>query len=95
MSRSHTSSLLDQYELAIDEIVAACDGDVRGALRALMLVNEQLEQRLERISGHMDDHSPTDCFTNWPIMCARIERTSDNFSSQRLALAQDARPEQK
>ncbi|WLB21620.1 hypothetical protein QIH95_12520 [Bradyrhizobium japonicum] len=57
MSRSHTSSLLDQYELAIDEIVAACDGDVRGALRALMLVNEQLEQRLERISAQLDDQS--------------------------------------
>ena len=28
------------------------------AIRALMLVNEQLEQRLERISAHMDDYSP-------------------------------------
>ncbi|KGT75228.1 hypothetical protein MA20_34880 [Bradyrhizobium japonicum] len=57
MSRSHTSSLLDQYELAIDEIVADCDGDVRGALRALMLVNEQLEQSLERMSAQLDDQS--------------------------------------
>jgi hypothetical protein len=57
MSRRRTKGILDQYELAVDEIVAACDGDVRGALRALMLVNEQLEQRLERISAHMDDHS--------------------------------------
>ena len=55
MSRSHTSSLLDQYELAIDEIIAACDGDMRGALRALMLANEQLERRLERISALVDD----------------------------------------
>ena len=57
MSRSHTSSLLDQYELAIDEIVTDCDGDVRGALRALMLVNEQLERQLERISSQLDDQS--------------------------------------
>ncbi|WP_430640389.1 hypothetical protein [Bradyrhizobium arachidis] len=57
MSRSHTRSLLDAYELAIDEVVAACDGDVRGALRALMLVNEQLEQRLERMSAQLDDQS--------------------------------------
>jgi hypothetical protein len=28
---------------AIDEIVATCNGDIRGALKALMLVNEQLE----------------------------------------------------
>ena len=55
MSRSRSSSLLDQYELAIDEIVAGCDGDVRGALRALMLANEQLERRLERISALVDD----------------------------------------
>ena len=58
MSRPSTKGILDQYELAVDEIVAACDGDVRGALRALILVNEQLEQRLERISAHMDDLSP-------------------------------------
>jgi len=43
MSRPRTNGILDQYELVIDEIVAACDGDVRSALRALMLVNEELE----------------------------------------------------
>jgi hypothetical protein len=42
---SRTNSLLDQYERAIDEIVAACDGDLRAALPALMFMNEQLEQR--------------------------------------------------
>ncbi|MCG2632346.1 hypothetical protein L6654_37665 [Bradyrhizobium sp. WYCCWR 13023] len=46
MPRQRTNSALDQYELAVDEIVAACDGDLRDALRALMLLNEQLEQRL-------------------------------------------------
>ena len=51
MPRQRTNSTLDQYELAVDEIVAACDGDVRGALRALMLLNEQLEQQLELMSG--------------------------------------------
>jgi replication-associated recombination protein RarA len=54
MSRPRTNGILDQYELAVDQIVAACDGDVRSALRALMLVNEELEQRLERISAQMD-----------------------------------------
>jgi len=46
MSRPRTNGILDQYELVVDAIVAACDGDVRSALRALMLVNEELEQRL-------------------------------------------------
>lgn len=33
----------------IDEIVAACNGDTRGALKALMLVNEQLEAELRQL----------------------------------------------
>jgi len=33
----------------IDEIVAACNGDLRGALKALMLVNEQLEAELQQL----------------------------------------------
>ncbi len=36
-------------EAAIDQIVAACNGDLRGALRALLLVNEQLEAELAQI----------------------------------------------
>ena len=36
-------------EFAIDEIVASCDGDIRGALKALLLVNEQLEAELARL----------------------------------------------
>jgi replication-associated recombination protein RarA len=36
-------------ETAIDEIVAACNGDIRGALKALMLVNEHLEAELQQL----------------------------------------------
>ena len=36
-------------EMAIDEIVASCGGDIRGALKALMLVNEHLEEELHRL----------------------------------------------
>jgi hypothetical protein len=35
-------------EAQIDKIVAMCDGDLRGALKALMLVNEHLEFQLEQ-----------------------------------------------
>jgi hypothetical protein len=35
-------------EAHIDEIVAMCGGDLRGALKALMLVNEHLESQLEQ-----------------------------------------------
>jgi len=36
----------DASEAAIDQIVASCNGDLRGALKALLLVNEQLEAEL-------------------------------------------------
>lgn len=36
-------------EAAIDQIVSACNGDLRGALRALLLVNEQLEAELAQL----------------------------------------------
>lgn len=34
-------------EAAIDEIVASCNGDIHGALKALLLVNEHLEAELQ------------------------------------------------
>lgn len=51
MSRADTDRLIDEYEQDVDEIVAACRGDLRGAVRALMLINEQLEQTLQRLSA--------------------------------------------
>ena len=36
-------------ELAIEKIVAACDGNMRGALGALLLVNEHLEAELHQL----------------------------------------------
>jgi hypothetical protein len=36
-------------DVAIDEIIAACNGDTHGALRALLLVNEQLEAELQQL----------------------------------------------
>jgi hypothetical protein len=36
-------------EAAIDEIVALCDGDIRGALKALLMVNEHLEAEIAQL----------------------------------------------
>ena len=36
-------------ETAIDRIVASCNGDLHGALKALLLVNEQLEAELQQL----------------------------------------------
>ncbi|BBO02796.1 MULTISPECIES: hypothetical protein [Bradyrhizobium] len=35
-------------DAAIDEIVASCNGDLRGAVRALLLINEHLESELAK-----------------------------------------------
>jgi hypothetical protein len=53
MSRTQTSDFLDEYEQQVDEMVAACGGDVHAALKALMLLNERLEQELEAIRADM------------------------------------------
>jgi hypothetical protein len=36
-------------ETTIDRIVASYNGDIHGALRALLLVNEQLEAELQQL----------------------------------------------
>ena len=45
-------------DTAIDEIVASCNGDIRGALRALLLVNEQLEAELAQLYAVVQPRSP-------------------------------------
>ena len=51
MSRDDTKRFIDEYEQDVDEIIAACRGDLRGAVKALMLINEQLEQTLQQLSA--------------------------------------------
>jgi hypothetical protein len=36
----------DPYEAAVDDAIATCDGDLRGAVRALLVANEILERDL-------------------------------------------------
>jgi hypothetical protein len=43
----------DTYEIAVDDAIATCNGDLRGALKALIIANEFLERDLQRASsGH-------------------------------------------
>jgi hypothetical protein len=51
----------DPTDAAIDEIVASCNGDMRGAVKALLLVNEQLESELNH-------------FHRVAALCLRTER---------------------
>ncbi len=47
-------------DTAIDEIVASCNGDIRGVLRALLLVNEQLETELAQLYAAVSYRRPFD-----------------------------------
>jgi hypothetical protein len=41
----------DAYEAAIDDAIATCNGDLRGALKALIIVNEFLERDLRKAAA--------------------------------------------
>jgi hypothetical protein len=47
MAPSFVALDLDAYEAAVDEVIDACDGDLRGALTALIVANEYLERDLQ------------------------------------------------
>jgi hypothetical protein len=38
----------DAYDAAVDDAIAACNGDLRGALKALIVANEFLERDLQK-----------------------------------------------
>jgi hypothetical protein len=41
--------MAEPTEATIDQIIDSCDGDLRGALKALLIVNEQLEAELQHM----------------------------------------------
>jgi hypothetical protein len=59
MALADINGTLDQHEAAIDEIVASCNGDMRGAVKALLLVNEQLESELRQVYAATEYGSQT------------------------------------
>ena len=60
MPRTITCRIVDHPDVVIDEIVASCNGDMRGAFKALLLVNEQLESELNQLYEAAYG-SPTEC----------------------------------
>jgi hypothetical protein len=39
---------LAAYDAAVDDVIAACNGDLQGALKALLIANEFLEKDLQK-----------------------------------------------
>jgi hypothetical protein len=56
MLPTDANDYLDEYEQDVDEIVAACNSDLRSALKALVLLNEQLEHKLHRVTSELTEH---------------------------------------
>jgi hypothetical protein len=41
----------DSLEIAVEQAIVVCDGDIRAALRAALVYNEFLERKLENFRG--------------------------------------------
>lgn len=44
----------DRYENALDDVIAQCGGDTRGALMALLVANEYLEVQLNSLHAAIE-----------------------------------------
>ncbi len=44
-----TQKDIDRYDRAVDSAIATCGGDIRGALKALIIANEFLEEELRQV----------------------------------------------
>lgn len=44
----------DRYDVLIDETIASCDGNLRSALRALLIANEHLETENSQLKHYVD-----------------------------------------
>ena len=51
MSEAVATSDLDHYEQACDQAIAMCGGNLRGAIKALIMANEYLEHELEELQA--------------------------------------------
>ena len=43
----------DLYDAAVEDAIATCNGDIMGALKALLLVNEHLEAEIVELHAAM------------------------------------------
>ena len=53
----------DPTDAAIDEIIASCNGDMRGAVKALLLVNEHNQPA--KIDHHSVASADSSLLANW------------------------------
>lgn len=54
-----TQTDIDRYDRAVDSAIATCGGDLRGALKALIIANEYLEDELRQVLDAVTAHGLT------------------------------------
>lgn len=52
-----TQKDIDRYDRAVDSAIATCGGDLRGALKALIIANEYLEEELRQVLDDVSAHA--------------------------------------
>jgi hypothetical protein len=52
-----TQTDIDRYDRAVDSAIATCGGDLRGALKALIIANEYLEEELRQVLDEISAHA--------------------------------------
>jgi hypothetical protein len=57
MSRVAKKRVADVHQQEVDEIIAACRGDLRGAVTALLLINERLEETVQALRAGLMENS--------------------------------------
>lgn len=57
MSRVTKKRVVNEHEQEVDEIIAACRGDLRGAVTALLLINERLEEKVQTLKAGLIERS--------------------------------------
>jgi hypothetical protein len=57
MSRVAKKRFANEHEQEVDEIIAASRGDLRGAVTALLLINERLEETVQALKAGLMETS--------------------------------------
>jgi hypothetical protein len=71
MSELASTSDIDRYELACDQAIAMCDGNLRSTIKALIMANEYLEIELQQLQPAGSPHGAP----------GRLPRTKDDAAA--------------
>jgi hypothetical protein len=61
---------LDRYEVAVEDAIATCNGDLRGAVKALLILNEHLEAELMELQAAISPRKQWRCALALQRICA-------------------------